>query len=156
MRAGRVPDVTASTTVAREPHVVWSALADPARITAWSPESSAVSARGSTPLPVGSTFGGSNRHGIFRWTTRCTVVESAPGDAFAFDVTYLRMGVARWRYTVTPEAGGTRVEDQWTDHRGAVMRILGTLGTGVRDRRSHNERTMRATLDALTTELEAS
>jgi hypothetical protein len=34
------------------------------------------------------------------------------------------------------------------------MKVLGAVGTGVADRRTHNERTMRATLDALAAELE--
>jgi uncharacterized protein YndB with AHSA1/START domain len=155
----RAPDVTVSVVVRRPPEVVWSAVADPARLASYSPETARVSGSAVPPaggaLPAGATFTGSNRNGLFRWSTRCRVVESSPGRAFAFDVTYLGMPVARWRYELSAVEGGTRVEEQWTDHRGVLMRALGTVGTGVADRRSHNERTMRATLDALTTELEA-
>jgi hypothetical protein len=125
-------------------------------VTAWSPEANDV--RGTTvadgPMPVGTTFSGANRNGVFRWATRCTVVESSEGSAFAFDVTYLGLAVARWRYAVTDVPDGCRVDEQWWDDRGAPMRWLGTIGTGVADRRSHNQATMRATLDAMRDDLE--
>jgi uncharacterized protein YndB with AHSA1/START domain len=153
----RAPDVSVSVVVRRTPQEVWDAVADPRRIVSWSPEAHGVSGANSAsgPMAVGTTFSGSNRHGVFRWTTRCVVVESTPGEAFAFDVSYLGMSVARWRYTVTAvDDDGTHVEEQWWDTRGAPMKALGAVGTGVADRRSHNERTMRATLVALAADLE--
>ena len=150
------PDVAVSVEVRATPQAVWDAVADPRRIASWSPEASGVSTDAATdgPMPVGTTFSGSNRHGLFRWTTRCVVVESTPGEAFAFDVSYLGMDVARWRYAIAPVEGGAQVDEQWWDTRGRPMTILGLLGTGVADRRSHNERTMRETLDALAADLE--
>jgi hypothetical protein len=134
---------------------VWDAVADPRRIASWSPEARGVSGDSGAPgpVPVGATFSGSNRHGFFRWTTRCVVVESTPGEAFAFDVTYLGRSVARWRYSLTAVDEGTRVEEQWWDARGVAMAALGAVGTGVPDRRTHNERTMRETLAALAADL---
>ena len=95
----RAPDVSVDTVVRRTPGAVWDAVADPRRIASWSPEAHAVSdAAGATgPMPVGTTFAGSNRHGFFRWTTRCVVVESTPAEAFAFDVSYFGMAVSRFR-----------------------------------------------------------
>jgi len=149
------PDISVDTVVRRTPDVVWDAVADPRRIVSWSPEAHGVSDTGSAagPMPVGATFSGENRHGFFRWTTRCVVVESTPGEAFAFDVTYLGLSVARWRYALSSVDVGTRVEEQWWDTRGAAMKALGSVGTGVADRRTHNERTMRATLAALAADL---
>jgi uncharacterized protein YndB with AHSA1/START domain len=148
------PDVVVSTSIARPPSVVWDAVADPARLVQHSPEAHHVSGAAPGPLPVGATFSGSNRRGVFRWTTRCRVVESTPGEAFAFEVTYLGLAVALWRYVLTPDTTGTRVEEQWTDRRGVLMKALGTVGTGVADRRAHNESTMRATLESLRSSLE--
>ena len=151
------PDLELDVVVARPPQVVWEAVADPMRIVAYSPEASGVAEESGTtggPLPVGSRFRGSNRHGFFRWSTQCSVVESTPDEAFAFDVSYLGLSVARWRFVLAPEGEGTRVVQQWTDRRGITMKALGTVGTGVADRRTHNERTMRATLDALKADLE--
>jgi len=152
----RAPDVSVDTVVRRTPGAVWDAVADPRRIASWSPEAHAVSdAAGATgPMPVGTTFAGSNRHGFFRWTTRCVVVESTPAEAFAFDVSYFGMAVSRWRYALSAVDGGTRVEEQWWDSRGLPMKAIGAVGTGVPDRRVHNERTMRETLTALAADLE--
>jgi uncharacterized protein YndB with AHSA1/START domain len=151
----RAPDVSVSVVVRRTPAAVWDAVADPRRIATWSPEASGVSDAEDTngPLAVGTTFSGSNKHGLFRWTTRCRVVESTPGEGFAFDVTYLGMSVARWRYAITAVEDGAEVEEQWWDTRGVPMKAIGVVGTGVADRRTHNERTMRATLDALAADL---
>jgi uncharacterized protein YndB with AHSA1/START domain len=152
----RAPDVSTSVMVRRTPEAVWDAVADPRRIATWSPEAYAVSEDddGPGPMAVATTFSGSNRRGVHRWTTRCVVVESTPGEAFAFDVSYLGMSVSRWRYALTAVEGGTLVEEQWWDTRGTPMKVLGAVGTGVADRRTHNERTMRATLDALAADLE--
>ena len=153
------PDLQLDVVVDRPPALVWEAVADPVRIAAYSPEASGVAEEGGTsggPLPVGARFRGSNRNGLFRWSTQCAVVESTPGVAFAFDVSYLGLSVARWRFLLEPEGEGTRVVQQWTDRRGVTMKALGTVGTGVADRRTHNERTMRATLDALKADLEDS
>jgi hypothetical protein len=154
---GGGPDLEVSVMVTAGADELWRDVADPARLVTWSPEATAArqvrhaagGAAGPGPLPAGATFSGSNRRGAFRWSTRCRVVESAPGAAYAFDVSYLGLAVARLRYAFSPVEGGTRVTEQWWDHRGAVMRVVGTIGTGVRDRRTHNEAGMRATLDRL-------
>jgi uncharacterized protein YndB with AHSA1/START domain len=52
--SSRAPDVSVDTVVRRTPQPVWDAVADPRRITSWSPEAHAVSdAGGATgPMPV--------------------------------------------------------------------------------------------------------
>ena len=149
------PDIALSVEIQGTPDAVWEAVADPRRIASWSPEASGVSDADATPgpMPVGTSFSGSNRHGLFRWTTRCVVVESTPGESFAFDVSYVGLDVSRWRYAVSAVDGGTLVEEQWWDTRGGLMKLIGLVGTGVADRPTHNERTMRETLDALATDL---
>jgi len=149
------PDVAVSVEIRTTPEVAWQAVADPRRITSWSPEVVGVSGAESTtgPMPLGTTFSGSNRHGVFRWTTRCVVVESTPGESFAFDVTYLGLDVSRRRYTVSPVEQGARLEEQWWDTRGGLMKLIGLVGTGVAHRRTHNQATMRETLDALAADL---
>lgn len=129
-------------------------VADPQQISRHSPETTGVRTSVGGPLPVGASFAGSNANGWFRWTTSCVVVESEPRRAFAFDVTFLGLAVSRWRYAVTPEPDGCIVEEQWWDHRGVLMKTIGAVGTGVRDRRAHNTRTMTDTLSALKAHLE--
>ncbi len=149
------PDLTVSIRVRHPIGDVWAAVADPRRIASWSPEARSTSGASSGPLPVGSIFHGSNQHGLFRWSTKCVVVESSPGAAFAFDVTFLGLAVARWRYELSVDGDRTLVEEQWSDSRGLAMRAIGAVGTGVPDRRTHNERTMRETLDAMRADLES-
>ena len=151
----RDPDVSVSTVVRRSAPDVWMAVADPARVVSWSPESSGVSGGQPGPLPVGTSFSGSNRNGVFRWTTQCRVVESDPGTAFAFDVTFGRLAVSRWRYVLEDRDDGCVVTEQWWDQRGLFMKAIGLVGTGVADRATHNKRTMRETLAALRADLES-
>lgn len=152
------PDIAVDRHVAAAPDDVWRAVADPARVAGWSPESAGIRREdgGDGPMVVGTRFAGANRHGPFRWSTTCRVVESAAPSAFAFDVTYHGPPVARWHYLVEPADGGSLVREEWYDRRGALMKLLGTVGTGVPDRESHNRSTMEETLDALARELERS
>ena len=148
------PDVEVCIRINRPAVEVWTAVADPSRFAQWSPESSGASSRG--PLVQGARFTGSNRNGPLRWSTACLVVESLPEGAFAFDVSFLGMSVARWRYQLTPDGEGCLVHEQWWDRRGPVMKVLGIVGTGVADRVEHNRRTMNQTLAGLKDDLEAS
>jgi uncharacterized protein YndB with AHSA1/START domain len=150
------PDLSVRTCIRASSVRVWEAIAEPGRIAEWSPESTGVSDNSAGPLPVGATFSGSNRNGPWRWSTQCVVVESLRGEAFAFDVSFLGLTVARWRYAISAGPDGVDVEEQWWDRRGRVMKVLGALGTGVVDRRSHNEAGMHATLAALRVAMEAS
>ena len=143
------PDVCVRTEIAAEAMDIWTAVADPRRITEWSPESTSIRCDVEGPLPVGATFSGSNRNGRRQWSTKCRVTESEPGQAFAFDVTFMGMPVARWRYEISESPDGLVVEEQWWERRGVLLRIVGSLSTGGADRRSHNEEGMRVTLAAL-------
>lgn len=149
------PDVSVRTTISVDPLHLWAAVADPRRLTEWSPDSTAVRCSLDGPLPVGASFSGSNRNGRFRWSTSSRVVESEPGHAFAFDVTFLGLAVSRWRYELTAGPSGVDVEEQWWDRRGPVMRVLGRVGTGVGNRREYNQAGMRTTLAALRAALES-
>ena len=149
----------AEVTVAAPPAAVWEAVADPVRMGTWSPE--AVGARphsgASGPLGVGAVFTGLNRAPRGRWATRCEVVESTPGQSFAFVVTALGGSpVSRWRFDLTPDADGTRVVQTWHDARGGlrgvVIRAFG-LVVLPGDRPRHNAGTMAVTLRRMAAEL---
>ena len=143
------PDVCVRTEIAAEAMDIWSAVADPRRITEWLPESTSVRCDVQGPLPVGATVSGSNRNGLRQWSTKCRVIESDPGQAFAVDVTFMGMPVARWPYEISESPDGPVVEEQWRERRGVLLRIVGPLSTGVADRRAHNEAGMKVTLAAL-------
>jgi hypothetical protein len=127
---------------------VYAAISDVSRMAEWSPEGRGVP-RDATALSVGSHFGGSNRNGWHRWSTTCTVAVADPAREFAFDVTHSGLAVARWSYALDQQGADVRVRETWTDARGSLMKLLGIIGTGVRDRSGHNARTMSATLDAM-------
>jgi len=152
------PDVEVSRRVSAAPQDVWVLVADPRRTPEHSPEAAAVRVHGGVtgPLPVGARFSGTNRNGRFQWSTSCVVVESEPGRAFAFDVSYLGLAVARWRYAVSAYDGASLVTEQWYDRRGWIMATFGSLGTGVKDRARHNRATMEATLASLASAFEPS
>jgi uncharacterized protein YndB with AHSA1/START domain len=148
------PSVVVSRRVAAGPAEVWARVSDVTRIPEWSPEARAARWVSGEPGAVGARFRGRNRNGRFRWSTSCVVVAAEPGRRFAFDVSYLRMPVARWEYELLPAAGGCEVRESFTDRRGPAMRVIGRFGTGVRDRATHNRRTMERTLEALAAEVE--
>ncbi|MFG2114037.1 SRPBCC family protein [Streptomyces sp. NPDC048718] len=101
---------------------------------------------------TGRNFVGINRKGPFIWFTWCRVTCAEAPERFTFDVSTFGLPVARWSYRFTPEDGGVRVTESWTDlrtGRGArVTELLGLLftGTPARRRAALNRAGMRTTL----------
>lgn len=139
--------------------LVWELVSDPSNYPRWSPEASGVRRRSGTgPWAVGDVFTGSNRIWL-PWSTNCRVVRASPLEAFAFDVTFSVLPVARWSYELAPNAtGGTLVTERWEDHRtgikGAIVKPSGLLVGRGRDAATRNRATMRATLAQLKAEAE--
>jgi hypothetical protein len=100
-------------------------------------------------------FKGTNRNGFRRWTTTCRVTDADPGRAFAFDVSYLGVPVAHWRYDISPCEGGCRVTEGTWDRRPGWFVKPGGLATGVMDRNSANGDHIKATLKRLKEKAEA-
>lgn len=141
------PPVEVSVDVAAPAEAVYEMVADVRRMGEWSPECVRCDwLGGATGAAVGARFRGHNRNGLRRWSTVSTVVAADPGRIFAFRVSSLGLPVAEWRYAVTPTADGCRVTETWTDARGALIRSMGRLATGVGDRAAHNRVGMVATL----------
>jgi uncharacterized protein YndB with AHSA1/START domain len=129
---------------------VWALVSDVQRMGEWSPEAVAGEWRGGANGPaVGARFRGRNQRGWRRWSTSCRVTTSEPGREFAFRVTSVGFGVAEWGYHLRPTDAGCAVVETWDDERGALIRVLGKLVTGVSDRASHNRDSMEQTLAAL-------
>lgn len=144
-------------TVAAPPEAVYAVVSDVRTVGTRSPETVAATPRDpAAPLTAGARFTGHNRNGRFRWSTRCTVTEAEPGRVFAFDVKSGGLAISSWRYEFAPAENGTAtlVTETWTDRRSPLMHVLSTVVTGVRDRPTHNRRTIRATLDALKASVE--
>jgi len=143
-------DVSVERDIAASPESVWSLISDITRMGEWSPEARGGEwTKGATAPAVGARFKGRNALGKRSWSTDCRITECEPGSRFAFAVHTGPLAVSDWAYTITPTATGCHVVESWTDTRGAIIRGLGRLVTGVADRASHNRDGMNQTLAAL-------
>lgn len=91
------------------PETLWSMVSDVTRMGEWSPETFKT-----FWVRPGKVFVGLNKDGRARWPTFNTVVASEPGRVFAFKT--FESGVV-WRYTFTPQDGGTLVTESRDDSR---------------------------------------
>jgi uncharacterized protein YndB with AHSA1/START domain len=141
-------DPVSVTTEIRAPvEQVWGMVADLPRMKEWSPENDgAVWRKGATEAAPGASFTGSNRRGTRSWSTVGTIVDCERGRSLAFRITVGGLKVAQWSYLFEPTESGCRVTEAWTDERGAVVRVLGRVVTGVTDRTNHNRVGMEQTL----------
>ncbi|MGR7001853.1 cytochrome P450 [Yinghuangia aomiensis] len=151
-------DVTVGLEIAAAPDEVWAVLSDVTRMGEWSPECTGGRWIGRLREPVaGARFVGTNRRGPAVWSTRCTITEARPARALAWRVD-AGLPIARWSFTLTPTDKGTYLEHSWRDQRvgplGAAARVLTEAALRTGPRADHNERTMRATLEALKLHLE--
>ncbi|MFP5218123.1 MAG: SRPBCC family protein [Actinomycetes bacterium] len=141
-------DVSRSTFVAAPPEVVWALVSDLPGMGRFSPENRGGRwVGGATGPAVGAVFRGRNESGWRRWGTRAEVVECEVGRRFTFDVRASGLAVSRWRYDVEPADGGCRLTETWTDCRGALMRVIGRVVSGVADRRGFAARSIEHTLE---------
>lgn len=148
--------VEVATTIDAPAGTVWRLLSDLSRMGDWSPETDRVVWKGGATGPVeGARFGGRNRHKRWVWTTSNEIVTAVPDREIAWRTTLGPLKVSLWRYTLREVDGATTVTETWVDERGGLLGRLGALGTGVADRRGHNERTMTETLARLKAAAEA-
>jgi len=143
--------VEVTTTIAAPPQVVYELVADLSRMGEWSPETTGISWLGGATEPrAGARFRGTNRNGVRRWNTICTVVTAEPGKELTWQSRLFGRPVALWRYRFEPDgSGGTKVTEMTEDQRRAVLRALGGVASGVSDRKSHNAESMRVTLERI-------
>jgi uncharacterized protein YndB with AHSA1/START domain len=136
---------------------VYDLVSDLTRMGQWSPECKRVEwLDGASGVAVGARFKGHNQRGARRWSTTGKVVAAEPGE-FAFDVTSVfGLPVARWRYRVTPEGDAAcDLTESWEDRRGGFMKFLGTVASGVSNRKEHNTTGMEETLRRIKTTAES-
>ena len=143
--------------IAAAPDTVWSLISDVTRMGEWSPETTSCRWKGDADGPaVGAVFTGANRNESKRWETKCTVTECEPGRRFTFRVAVGPIAVADWSYRIEPTDTGSRVAETWTDNRSWLSKKIGGLASGVKDRATHNRRTMEQTLENLAAAAESS
>ncbi len=141
--------VQADVTIGADPAKVYELITDLPTLASLAAETTAMSWRKGDAVRPGAVFKGTNRNGLRRWTTTCTVTDAQPGRVFAFDVKYLGAPVAHWRYDIVAETGGCRVTEKTWDRRKPWMAKAGGLATGVTDRDTANDDHIRATLQRL-------
>ena len=149
--------VSVSTDIAADPKVVYDLVSDLARMGEWSPENQGGKWKGGATGPaVGAKFKGKNKLGWRQWSTDVVVTTASAPTEFAFDVSALGMPVAKWAYTIAPNAAGCTVTETYTDSRSGMLKKIGAALTGVSDRDTHNSGGMETTLANLKKAAEAS
>lgn len=129
---------------------IWRLLRDVTQMGRWSPE-----CKGATWLNPpsdslsGRRFRGSNRAGLLRWSTTCTILVADPGRLLTFDARHWSGATTRWTFEIKPTDQGTTVRESFrTINSPAVMIALERLAGRPRRLRS----AMRTTLERLCAE----
>jgi hypothetical protein len=128
---------------------VYQLITDLSTFASLAEETRAMDWRRGDAARTGAVFKGHNRNGVFRWSTTCTVTDADPGRAFAFDVRYLGVPVAHWRYDIVAEGRSCRVTERTWDRRPGWFSKTAWIGTGVRDRNAANAEHIKLTLQRL-------
>jgi uncharacterized protein YndB with AHSA1/START domain len=146
-----VPDqVSVTCEVSAPPERVWSMVSDLTRMGEWSPENTGATwTKGATGPRPGAAFRGANRNGSRTWKTAGAVVAFDPPRYFCFRITVLGLPSSEWQYLVEPTGSGCRVTETWNDQRGAFIRLLGRLATGVDHDTAYTREGMTHTLEHL-------
>lgn len=146
-------------TIDADPATVYDLITDLSSLASLAEEATAMRWRKGDAARPGAVFRGRNRHGIHRWSTTCTVTDAEPGQVFAFDVHYVGLPIARWRYDIAPQndiaGSGCRVTERTWDRRPGWFTKTAWIGTGVRDRDSANAEHIKRTLQRLKEKAEA-
>jgi hypothetical protein len=145
----------AEVTIDANPDSVYHLITDLPKLASLAEEATAMDWRKGDAARPGAVFKGHNRNGVFRWSTTCTVTDAEPGRAFAFDVRYLGVPIARWRYDIVGEGQGCRVTERTWDRRPGWFSKTAWIGTGVRDRDAANAEHIKLTLQRLKEKAEA-
>lgn len=108
------PTTEVSRVIAASPGALWPLVSDvdlPARFS--SEFRGAEWLDGATRAELGARFRGTNEHPVVgRWQVECTIVEYEPERVIGWEVAGPDGAAARWRFTLEPVDGGTRVT-QW-------------------------------------------
>lgn len=129
---------------------VYGLITDLPTLASLAEEATAMELKNGVTIAKGAVFVGHNENGGKRWTTKCTVTDAEPGQAFAFDVRAAIIPIARWKYDIEAAAdGGCRVTESTWDRRPGWFRKIGSLATGVPDRDAENKKNIELTLQRL-------
>lgn len=148
----------ASVHVDAPPETVWAAVSDVTRMGEWSPECTGGEwLDGATGPRAGARFKGTNRSGVFRWSTTPTVVAAEPGREFAFAIAVRGIERTRWTYRFEAEGEGTRLTESFemVNDEPALFAWAQRYLMRIADRRADLERGMEATLSRIKAAVES-
>ena len=103
----------ASVHIDAEPEAIYALISDITRMGEWSPECQGGEWIDDASVSVGSQFHGRNRRGDNEWTTPNTVIVAETGREFAWVVGTPDFRVCTWRFSLTPDNGGTTVTESF-------------------------------------------
>ncbi|HWD01397.1 MAG TPA: SRPBCC family protein [Amycolatopsis sp.] len=113
-RYADTPTAEASTWIDGAPEAVWRFVSDVRLMPEMSAELQRVECSCEGSPSVGGSWVGFNKHeALGEWSTTSYVVECDRPRVFAWAVSDPERPTATWRFTLTPENGGTRLT-QWT------------------------------------------
>ena len=148
--------VSVSKEIAATPEQVWSLITDLPSMGRWSPENDGGDwIRGASGPALGAKFRGKNSWEGKSWKAPVTITEFDAPHRFTFEMRIRPLGGADWSFDIEPTENGCKVTQTWIEKETALLRKIGTIATGVPERMSHTEMSMRITLDNLAKELEA-
>ena len=141
------------------PEKVYALVSDVTRMGEWSPETVKCEwIDGATGPAVGARFKGSNKNGVFRWSTKPKVLVADEGKEFTF-VTDLRgKDLTKWTYRFEPDGGGAKVTESFeleNDTPGYID-FVEKYFMRIKDRKVDLERSMEATLRRIKAAVEGS
>jgi Polyketide cyclase / dehydrase and lipid transport len=149
------PAVSAEIAVSARPDTLYGLITDLPTLAELTEETYAMWWTEGDSARPGSVFRGSNRNGVHKWTTTCTVTDAEPGRVFAWNVSTGRVPIAHWRYEIADGEGGCRVTESMWDYRPGWLRRIARLLSGVSDRAAANAEHIDVTLHRLKQRAEA-
>jgi uncharacterized protein YndB with AHSA1/START domain len=142
--------------MAASPAEVWAVVSDPTGYGRLSPECTGGRwLDGATGPAEGARFKGTNKRGIIRWSTTCTVDACVPNEVFSFVV---NDSSTRWTYRLEADGDGTLVTEsrEAAGEYPALARFFTRfLLGGVEDHTEELRDGMRATLERVRAIVEA-
>lgn len=107
---------------------MWEVVGDLEGMGRFSPENTGGKWTSGTPGTVGAKFTGTNRHGLIRWSTHCTVVDVVDGQKFSIEVDESK---ARWTYLVEPSGMGTLLTETREIYATPALYVRMMSGSGL-------------------------
>ena len=134
------------------PEVLYGIVSDVTRMGEWSPETVRCEwIDGATGPELGARFKGTNKRGVFRWSTKPEVVVAEPGREFSF-VTHSAGPSTKWTYRFEPAAdGGTGLVESFEtlDDESKLLTLVERRLMRIADRKVDLEAGMQRTLERI-------